>query len=116
MILSKSKITAEAQWVDWDHMEKANDPMFNDIINACANKRIKKLMDFRHDWNKEIIAQFYATVHFGYIDGERAMFWMIEGTLYRITYPRFASLFGFGQNDTNRPKLHLQSRLPVEEM
>ena len=44
------------------------------------------------------------------------MFWMIEGTLYRITYPRFASLFGFGQNDANRPKLHLQPPLPLEEM
>ena len=87
VILSKGKIIAEAQWVDWDHMERENDPMFNEIINACASKRIKKLMGFRNDWNKEIIAQFYATVYFGYIDGERAMFWMAEGTLYRITYP-----------------------------
>ena len=61
-------------------MERENDPMFNEIINACANKRIKKLMGFRNDWNKEIVAQFYATVYFGYIDGERAMFWMTEGT------------------------------------
>ena len=73
-------------------------------------------MGFRNDWNKEIVAQFYATVYFGYIDGERALFWMTEGTLYRIAYPQFASVFGFGQNDANRPKLHLQSPLPVEEM
>ena len=62
-------------------------PMLNEIISACDHKRIKKLMGFRNDWNKEIVAQFYATVYFGYIDGERAMFWMTEGTLYRITYP-----------------------------
>ena len=33
---------------------------------------------FRHGWNKEIIAQFYATVFFGYHESKRAMFWMIE--------------------------------------
>ena len=97
-------------------MEDANDPMSNEIISACADKKIKKLMGFKHDRNKEVIAQFYATVYFGYIDGDRAMFWMTEGTLYRITYPRFARLFGFGTNDANHPKLHLQPPLPVEEM
>ena len=44
---------------------------------------------FRHGWNKEIIAQFYATIFFGYYDEERAMFWMIEEQKYHITFSDF---------------------------
>ena len=54
-------------------MEKKNDPIFNEIISVCERQRVKDLMGFQYNWNKEIIAQFYDTVHFGYKNGERAM-------------------------------------------
>jgi hypothetical protein len=37
---------------------------FRDIIDVCTTLRIKPLMGFRHSWNTEVIAQFYATVAF----------------------------------------------------
>ena len=55
-------------------MERANDPLFQEIMSECENKNIKALMGFQKDWNKELIAQFYATMHFGYLKGDRAMF------------------------------------------
>jgi hypothetical protein len=42
-------------------------------------------MGFRQYWNKEIIAQFYATVHFGHIGSERAMISMANAQRYSIT-------------------------------
>ena len=82
VILKKSKITHEAQYVDWEYMARKNNAIFNEVMAECANKRIKALMGFKHSWNKEIIAQFYATVVFGHHDGERTMFWMTKEERY----------------------------------
>ena len=70
-------------------MEKANDPLFQEIMSVCESKHIKELMAFQKDWNKEVIAQFYATVHFGHLRDERAMFWMTEEQKYHITFSDF---------------------------
>ena len=55
---SETKIAVDAQWVDWNSMERANDPLFQEIMSECENKNIKALMGFQKDWNKEVIAEF----------------------------------------------------------
>ena len=55
-------------------MERANDPLFQEIMSEYESKNIKALMGFQKDWNKEVIAEFYATVYFGYLGDERAIF------------------------------------------
>jgi hypothetical protein len=67
---------------------------------------VKELMGFRQDWNREIIAQFYATVHFGHIESERAMTWMTNGNKYAIHFSQFLTLFALGANNKDYPKLH----------
>ncbi|RLN09781.1 uncharacterized protein C2845_PM11G02960 [Panicum miliaceum] len=116
VILKKSKITHEALYVDWEHMARKNDPIFDQLIAACAEKRIKHLMGFKHSWNREIFAQFYATVYFGYYQNERAMFWMTEEVRYHITFPAFVSHLRLGDNDINYPKLHDEGVLESKEM
>jgi hypothetical protein len=73
VIIKNPKITHKAQYVDWEHMAIKSDPIFDEVISNRERQRVKTLMGFRQDQNKEIIAQFHATVHFGYIDTERAM-------------------------------------------
>ena len=68
-------------------MIRKNNAIFNEVIGACAEKRIRHLMGFRHGWNREIIAQFYATVFFRHHEGETAMLWMTEEERYQITFP-----------------------------
>ena len=46
VILRDRKIAIEAQCVDWRSMERANDPLFQEIISACESKHIKELMGF----------------------------------------------------------------------
>ncbi|RLN03651.1 hypothetical protein C2845_PM13G17720 [Panicum miliaceum] len=116
VILKKSKITHGAQYVDWEHMARKNDPIFDQVIAACAEKRIKHLMGFKHSWNREKIAQFYATVYFGYYQNERAMFWMMEEERYNITFPAFVSQFCLGDDDIDFPKLHDEGVLEPKEM
>ena len=87
-------------------MEKTNDPLFQQIIDACESKHVNDLMGFQKDWNKELIAQFYATVHFGYLKDDRAMFWMTEGNYYRVTFAQFIRVLGLDRHDANRPMIH----------
>jgi hypothetical protein len=94
----KSKITNDAQYVDWEFMERKNNLSFDEVIQACEAKGIKALMGFKQHWNKELIAQFYATVYFGYVpkeDGrsDRAMFWMTEGESHHLSFSNFLTLF-----------------------
>jgi hypothetical protein len=70
-------------------MERADDHLFNEIISACEDKKNKALMGFKKNWNKELIAQFYATMYFGSIEGDRAMFWMTEGKYYKVKFNQF---------------------------
>ena len=74
VILKKSMISHEAQYVEWDYMARKNDVIFSEVIVACAHRRIKNLMGFKHSWNREIIAQFCATVFFEHHEGERCLF------------------------------------------
>jgi hypothetical protein len=63
----KAKITNDARYVDWEFIERKNNPIFDEVIHACESKGIKVLMGFKQRWNKALIAQFYATVYFGYV-------------------------------------------------
>ena len=94
-------------------MIRKNNAIFNEVIAVCIEKRI---MGFMHSWNREIIAQFYTTVHFGQHDGERAMFRMIEDEKYHITTPESVSLFRLGDADIDYSNLHDSGLLETNEM
>jgi hypothetical protein len=46
VIIKKPKITHKAQYVDWEHMARKSDPIFDDVINNCERQRVKALMGF----------------------------------------------------------------------
>ena len=62
VILAKAGIASEDQWVDWTHMANLQNEICDDVARMCEDRHIKDIMGFQHDWNKEVIAQFYATV------------------------------------------------------
>jgi hypothetical protein len=97
-------------------MERKNNAIFNEVMAAREEKRISHLMGFKHGWNKEIIARFYAIVYLGHHESERAMFWMTEEQKYHITFPEFVSLFRLGNTDMEYPKLHDAGVIEPKEM
>jgi hypothetical protein len=97
-------------------MARKSDPIFDEVINNCERQRVKTLMGFRQDWNKEIIDQFYATVHFGYFETERAMTWMTNGQKYSITFHRFLRCFGIMAGDGDLRKLHDEGELDKDAL
>ena len=66
VILAKAGIASEDQWVDWTHMANLNNEICDEVAQMCQDRHIKDIMGFQHNWNKEVIAQFYATVYFGH--------------------------------------------------
>jgi hypothetical protein len=101
-------------------MERKNNPIFVEVIQACEEKGLKILMGFKQHWNKELIAQFYAMVYFGYFmnergQSERAMFWMTEGEQFQLSFSNFLTLFRLPHDETRR-KLHDKGPLEVKRM
>ena len=47
-------------------MSNLSNEICDEVDQMCHDRYIKDIMGFQHDWNKEVIAQFYATVYFGH--------------------------------------------------
>lgn len=116
VIFSKANPVLVSQYIDWESMKKHNDPILNQIIDACTSRGLKTLLGYRRDWNVELIAQFFATAFFD----ERAehrrnweLHWRLNGGDYSITYEMFAKVLGFSGNDLSHPRIHSEHVLPA---
>ncbi|XP_034603496.1 uncharacterized protein [Setaria viridis] len=116
VIMTKAHVVTIAQYIDWNTLEEYNDPILNEIVSMCKQRKIYDLMGYKHDWNTEIIAQFFATLYFGDAGCDRVMYWRTEGCLYSVTYTKFAETFGYGKADARRPKIHRKSSMPASEL
>jgi hypothetical protein len=110
------RVVSEAQWVDWHHIEEQQDPIYNQVIAACENHHIKKLMCVHYDWNIEVIAQFYATLFIEEVEDVRAMHWMTDDMWYHIIFDEFATRFSYRQADKDRFRIHIHNPLGENEI
>jgi hypothetical protein len=107
---------ANSQWIDWAYMENKHDHIFDRVIVSCMAKHLRDILAFKKDWNNEVITQFYATVYFEEHGDTRKLYWMIEGQWYEVSYAQFARLLGFGRNDANRARIHMDLKLDVRRI
>ena len=77
-------------------MSAAEDPVFDQIIEACERKGCKEIMGLKQDWCEEIIAQFYTTLWIDRDGDEPILHWALEGNRYQVSYSQFAAYIGFG--------------------
>lgn len=66
VIMSMKHPTTEMKYVDWDYLRRLASPIkevVEEIYENCTKKRLVNIMAFRCDWNEEVVAQFYATLH-----------------------------------------------------
>jgi hypothetical protein len=96
-------------------MENKHDPIFDRVIVACKAKHLRDILVFKKDWNNEVIAKFYDTICFEEHGDTRKLHWMIESQLYEVSYAQFSRLFGFGQKDASRPRIHLTLKLEARK-
>ena len=62
------------QWIDLAHLQRNMD-YFVDALSLIDKLGIKEIISFKTDFDPNVVAQFYVTVHFS-PDDERSMVWM----------------------------------------
>ena len=56
-------------------------------------------MEFHKPWYNEIICQFYASYHLDTREDTHVIHWTTEGKHYKVDFPTFAHLLGWGHRD-----------------
>jgi hypothetical protein len=49
VIMTKSKLVVNSQWIDWAYMENKHDPIFDGVIAACQVKHLRDILAFKKD-------------------------------------------------------------------
>ncbi|KAK1678322.1 hypothetical protein QYE76_039170 [Lolium multiflorum] len=102
------------------NMEKlqAKPEYFGEALEICEEQGLIPLMTFSHDYSKEIICQFYATVVFlEDEDGFRSLKWMTMEHVMEATWEEFARGIGYElpEFEINFFKIHLQAKPMAKE-
>jgi hypothetical protein len=78
-------------------LDNLNNPKIHRLVADLDAWRLLPLMTFQHNWNEEIICQFYATL---WIDSQNlVLHWLTQGVHYRCDYQTFSRLLGFTSED-----------------
>jgi hypothetical protein len=83
-------------------MQRKCGPVFQKIIANAQILGIYDILGLHHEWNTELVAQFYATT-WGSEDGlESTLNFSIEGHRYELTITKLPIIFGLAPNDFHR--------------
>ena len=96
VIKGKKNMYVKTKSVNIEHMQ--NDPeYFGEALALCEQFDIVKIITFNHDFDPELVAQFYATVYFG-TDDARTLTWMTLGRRMQTTWKTFMNSLGYGDD------------------
>jgi hypothetical protein len=104
VLYPKSSPVVKQQYVDIEYMRNKKDIHFNKVLEACDLHEITELLQFRHNWNQEVIAEFYSTLF--YDKKERVFMWMTNGKRFHVQLSRFAQILGLSSHFYILKKLH----------
>ena len=71
-------------------MEKDPD-YFGEALQMCSQLNILGIMQFNQDFDADLVAQFYATIHLG-TDEDRILTWMTNGRMFTVKWKAFMEL------------------------
>ena len=52
---AKNSKIINMKYIDWEHLESKRDRDFNQAIAMCKRFNLYDLMDFKYDWNAQIL-------------------------------------------------------------
>jgi hypothetical protein len=100
----KSSPVVKQRYIDIECMRNKTDMHFNRVLEACDLHDITDLLQFRHNWNQEIISEFYSTLF--YDKKERIFIWMTNGRRFHVKLAQFAQILGLSSQLDIPKKLH----------
>jgi hypothetical protein len=104
VLYPKSSPVVRQQYVDIEYMRKKRDMHFNRIPKACDLHGITDLLQFRHNWNQEIISEFYSTLFSD--KKERIFMLMTNGRRFHVKLTQFTQILGLSSQLDIPKKLH----------
>ncbi|KAE8792244.1 hypothetical protein D1007_33246 [Hordeum vulgare] len=84
-----------------DHLRK-DLPYFGEPLDMVEQLRIEEIISFPLDYDLEIVAQFYVSVHFHTYE-ERTMTWMTNGEKLCATWKDFMDLLHVHDEGLGKP-------------
>jgi hypothetical protein len=114
MLYPKTSSVVKHLWVDIDYMRQKKDMHFNRILEACDLHGITDLLQFGHNWNQEVISEFYSTLFFD--KKERIFMWMTNGRWFHVKLSQFAQILGLSSQLNIPKKLHSGRVMMPREM
>jgi hypothetical protein len=109
----KSSPVVKQQYVDIEYMSNKKNMHFNRVLEAC-DIEITKLLQLRHNWNQEVIAEFYSTLF--YDKKGRVFMWMTNGRRFHVQLSHFAQILGLSSHLDIFKKLHSGRVMMPSEM
>jgi hypothetical protein len=104
VLYPKSSPVVKQQYVDIEYMRKKKGLHFNRVLETCDLRGITDMLPFRHNWNQEIISEFYSTLF--YDKKERIFMWMTNGRRFHVGLAQFAQILGLSSQLDIPKKLH----------
>jgi hypothetical protein len=92
VLYPKSSLVVKRLYVDIEYMRNKKDMHFNRVLEACDLHEIITLLQFRHNWNQEVIAEFYSTLF--YDKKEMIFMWMTNGRRFHVQLPALLRFLG----------------------
>ncbi|KAK1619424.1 hypothetical protein QYE76_024941 [Lolium multiflorum] len=113
--------TGKRHYRSHERMEKleSNPDYFGEALEICEEQGLVPLMTFTHDYSKEVIFQFYATMVFLEDKNEvRSLKWMTKENVMEATWENFAVGIGYQllHNYSNFFRIHLQHKPMSKDM
>jgi hypothetical protein len=110
----RTSLVVQHQWVHIDYMRQKKDMHFNRVLEACDFHGITDLLQFHHNWNQEVITEFYSTRFFD--KKERFFPWMTNGRRFTIKLTQFAQILVLSSQLDIPKKLHSERVMMPREM
>jgi hypothetical protein len=114
VLYPKSSPVVKQQYVDIEYMRNKKNMYFNKILEACDLHGITNLLQFRHNWNQEIMSEFYSTLF--YDKKERIFIWMTNDRRFHMKLAQFVQILGLSSQLDIPKKLHSGRVMMPREM
>jgi hypothetical protein len=97
----KNPITQQL-FVDWSYMQKKCDPVFHRVMTKSQRLGIYDILGLHHEWNSELVTEFYATTWRSGEGFDSTLNFALEGHRFELKITKLSTIFAFARNDFNR--------------
>ena len=101
VIKAKQNIYVPVEWIDMEHLRK-NQAYFGEPLDLVEQFGIEEIITFHLDFDPELVAQFFASVHF-HTDEKRTMTWMTNGKRMSAEWKEFMDMLNIRDEGLDVP-------------